>query len=216
MDYASRASRWLLGASDHPGGAALTEHLLEVLEPRPGAAVLDVASGRGATLAQLRARGHRAVGVDVRARALARQTGVAQADAHALPVRTASVDAVLVECSLSTFDDPARAAAEVARVLVPGGRVGVTDVLLDRDRAPAAVTAAVDRLTRAGTLASYAALLETAGLRVTTTEDRQQDAVQLLRRLRRRLPLSRVVRQCERAVADGSLGYGLVVAERVR
>jgi SAM-dependent methyltransferase len=153
--------------------------------------------------------------------ARARRRGPAVvADAHHLPLPDTAVDAVVCECAVSTFDRTADALAEVARVLRPGGTFAMTDVLLDRDRADPAVVSAVDRVTTARALDDYAALLEGAGLAVTARELRPDDARRLLRRVRRRLALvgaRRVVtalRACERAVDDGTLGYGLVVARR--
>ncbi len=214
MDYTARAARWLLGATDHPGGEALTRHLLDRLGLAPGSLVVDVACGRGATLELLRAAGHLAVGVDVEPRQVRGVPVAVVGDAHHLPLPTGAYDAVLIECSLSTFDVPARVLAEVARVLRPGGRLGMTDVVLHRELAPRAVTAAVDRLTAARTLPAYQALLAEAGLTVMAVEDRGQDARALLRRLRTRLPLSRTLRACAQAARSGTLGYGLLVAER--
>ena len=211
MDYATRTARALLGATAHPGGTALSRHLLDAVGLRPGERLLDVACGDGATLALARARGAVAVGLDVEPRARGR---AAVADAHALPVRTGSVDVVLLECALSTFADPAGALAEVSRVLRPGGRLGLTDVLLDRARAPERVVAVVDRLTTAR--ADYRPLVEQAGFAVVGGQDRAQDAAALVRRVRRRLPVPawrRTARTCEQAVAEGSLGYGLLVAQ---
>ena len=119
-----------------------------------------------------------------------------------------------MECSLSTFRHPEVALAELHRALRSGGALGVTDVLLDRDAAGPRVSAAVDRLTSARTMDAYADLLSGAGFEVLTREDRGRDAAVLVRRLRRRLPLSATLRACEQAIRSGSLGYGLVLARR--
>lgn len=215
MDYATRAVRALLGATAHPGGTALTRHLLDVARVGPDERVLDVACGDGATLRLL---GPRAVGVDVEPRAVVRAGARAVvADAHALPLTDGTVDVVLLECALSTFDVPERALAEAVRVLRPGGRLAMTDVLLDRERARADVVAVVDGITNARTLPEYAVLLAGAGLRVEVTQDRADAALALVRRVRRRLPVPswrRQARRCEQAVLSGALGYGLLVAVR--
>ena len=208
MDYRTRTARWLLGVSAHPGGIALTGHLLDRMDLPVGSHVLDVACGRGATLKLLRASGMIAYGVD---REPSTRSALV-ADAHALPFASGSFDGLTCECSLSTFGRPDVALAEMRRVLRPGGILGVTDVLLDRDLAPAPVTAAVDRLTAARTLRGYEELTGAAGFTVTVVEDRPQDAAALLRRLRRRLPLLRTLRECAEAVGSGALSYGLLVA----
>ena len=220
MDYARTGARWLLGATAHPGGTALSQHLLDRLDLPAGALVADVACGDGATLRLLERRGLLGVGVDVEPRAVARAGRAVVGDAHALPLRTTAYDAVVCECAVSTFDDPLRALTEMARVLRPAGALAMTDVLLRRDLAPAEVVAAVDRLTTARTLPEYVALVEAAGLRVLRTEDRAADALALSRRVARRLALvgasrhAATARACARAVEAGALSYGLVVATR--
>lgn len=219
MDYTRRAVRALLGATAHPGGTALTAHLLDRLALPAGSLVGDVASGHGATLRLLAARGLLPVGVDVEPAAVARAArGAVVADAHALPWRTGALDAVLCECSLSTFDIPARALAEAVRVLRPGGLYAMTDIVLRRDLAPARVVAAVDRLTTARDLPTYRTLLEQAGLQVFRVEDRADDARALALRVARRLRLvgarstAADARACAAAVETGALSYALVVA----
>lgn len=220
MDYARTGARWLLGATAHPGGTALTDHLLDRLDLPTGGLVADVACGDGTTLQRLERRGLLAVGVDVEPRAVARAGRAVVGDAQALPLRTSAYDAVVCECAVSTFGDPGRALAEAARVLRPGGAFAMTDVLLRRDLAADEVVAAVDRLTTARALPEYVALVEAAGLRVLRTEDRAADALALCRRLARRLALvgaarhASTARACARAVEAGALSYGLVVAVR--
>ena len=224
VDYARDAVRLLLGATAHPGGEALSAHVLDRLGLPTGALVADVACGDGATLRLLARRRLLAVGVDVEPRAVRhavdRGSSAVVADAHALPLAAGAYDAVLCECAVSTFDDPARALAGMARAVRPGGAVAITDVVLRRDLAPAGVVAAVDRLTRARTVPEYAALLEGAGLRVVRTEDRAADALALCRRLARRLAVvgarrhAATARACAQAVEAGALSYAVLVARR--
>jgi len=223
VDYTRGAARALLGATAHPGGEALTRHLLARLRLPTGALVADVACGDGATLGLLARAGLLAVGVDVEPRAVARarrQAAAVVGDAERLPLASGAYDAVVCECSVSTFADPDRAVSELARVLRPGGQLAMTDVVLRRDLVPARVVAAVDRLTRARTLPEYAALVEAAGLRVLRIEDRSADALALTRRLGRRLAVvgayttASTVRACTRAIESGALSYGLLVAEK--
>lgn len=206
MDYASRIARALLGVTAHPGGIALSRYVLDVLDLPIGSLVADVACGRGATLDLMADRGLLGIGVDLRAQ----HPRSVRGDAQALPMRTAAYDGAVVECSVSTFADPERALAELRRVLRPGGRWVLTDIVLRRDLAGPKVVAAVDRLTTARSLAGYVALAEAAGLAVTTQQDRHADALALARRLRHRLPWSADVRACETAVRDRTLGYALL------
>jgi ubiquinone/menaquinone biosynthesis C-methylase UbiE len=220
VDYARNGVRWLLGATAHPGGEALTRHVLDRLGLPTGSLVADVACGDGATLRLLAARGLLGVGVDLEARAVARAGTAVVGDAQALPLRSGTYDAVLCECAVSTFDVPARALAEMARVLRPGGWLAMTDVLLRRDLAAPEVVAAVDRLTTARAMPDYVALVEAAGLRVERTEERPDDALALCRRLARRLRLvgasrhASTARACAQAVEAGALSYGVLVAVR--
>ena len=51
-----------------------------------------------------------------------------QGDAERLTLDDGQFDAVICECAFCTFPDKRAAAAEFARVLKPGGTVGLTDL----------------------------------------------------------------------------------------
>jgi hypothetical protein len=236
-----------LGESYHPGGVELTRHLADTMGLRARDRVVDVAAGTGTTVLTLaEERGVDAIGVDLgpaqvataggraRRRGLLGRTAFVLGDAERLPLDDASADAVVCECALCTFPDKDTAAAELARVLRPGGRLGLTDVWLDPDRLDPDLQGLAGRiacLADARPMAETTALLERAGLTV-THEERHDDAlldtiervVTRLRALRLAdLPLLRgfdlrrgidLARRAADTVRRGDAGYLLLVAHR--
>jgi len=59
-----------------------------------------------------------------------RNVEVREGDIHALPVTTASADVVISNGVLNLAHDKPRAFAELARVLVPGGRLQIADIVV--------------------------------------------------------------------------------------
>ena len=127
---------------------------------RPGETVLDLGSGAGFD-AFLAAREvgptGRVIGVDMtpemldRARRNAAATGNANVEfregrIEALPVADGSVDVVVSNCVINLVPDKAAVFREVARVLGPGGRMVVSDVVLEQPL-PEAVASSVAALT---------------------------------------------------------------------
>jgi SAM-dependent methyltransferase len=171
----------LLGSSFHPGGAELTARLAEAALVHRGARVLDVASGRGATAQVLTQRfGCRVTCVDYSQINLARSSAASSddallgspaltthvcSDAERLPFRNGAFDVVFCECALCTFPDGELAAKEMQRVLVPRGRVAISDITLERE-VPAALQGVLGRvlcIAGARSVAAYVELLEQAG-----------------------------------------------------
>ena len=113
------------------------EQLAEACDLRCDERVLDVAAGNGnATLAAAR-RGCRVTSTDYvaalldrgaeRARAERFEVEFQVADAEALPFADASFDAVLSTFGVIFAPDQTQAAAELARVCRPGGRIGLAN-----------------------------------------------------------------------------------------
>ena len=113
------------------------EQLAEACDLRTDEQVLDVAAGNGnATLAAAR-RGCVVTSTDFvgalldrgaeRARAEGLQAAFQVADAENLPFDDASFDAVLSTFGVMFSPDQPRAAAELARVCRPGGRIGLAN-----------------------------------------------------------------------------------------
>jgi arsenite methyltransferase len=245
--YEHPAVRWLLGGELHPGGEATTRRALELIEVGTGDRLLDVASGTGASaLLAARELGCSAVGLEysapavdaanavARAEALDRAVEFRRGDAENLPFDDDEFDAVLCECSLCLFTDKRQAIGEIRRVLRSGGRLALSDVVVDRGRLPpeldgamAAVACVGEALSRQG----YEGLLAEAGLQLTATEARDDDAAALARRVEDRLRGARVlgldriegspvaigeaidlVGVARRAIGEGSLGYAIFAA----
>lgn len=155
-------------------------------------------------------------------------------DAERLPYDDATFDAVICECALCTFPGQAAAAAEISRVLRPDGRLGLTDVTANRSMLPPALLSLAARvacIADAATVEEYAALLAAAGLKVRQIERHDAAAAEMVERIEAKLLFARmtlgararaagidldavnpVLAEVKQAMAEGHLGYALLVA----
>jgi len=151
-----------------------------VVDLHEGETVLDLGSGGGIDVILSASRvgpSGTAFGLDMTdemltlARRNALEAGVANAHflrgvIEQIPLPTASIDAVVSNCVINLSTDKAAVLTEIARVLVPGGRIGISDVVAE-DRLSAAERA--ERGSFVGCIAGalsrgeYEAGLEAAG-----------------------------------------------------
>ena len=126
---------WGLGRYERTAAqlAPASAVVVERAAPQPSERVLDLGTGTGTAALLAAARGATVTGVDPAARLLdvARHRALEQdldvtfalGDAAAIPVEDGSVDVVLSVFGVIFAPDPVAAAAEMARVIAPGGRI---------------------------------------------------------------------------------------------
>jgi ubiquinone/menaquinone biosynthesis C-methylase UbiE len=132
---------WLLDRqAEQPSIRRIREWALDQLAPQLGETAVDVGSGTGHDVqgfAELVRSTGRAIGIepnprmravaDERARAAGSIAEFVDGDATKLPLDDGTVDVLRSERVFQHLDDPPAAAAEVARVLRPGGRAAIID-----------------------------------------------------------------------------------------
>lgn len=218
-----------------PGGPELTRRALELAARHcglaPGARLLDLGCGPGASLELLAGLGYRPLGLDRRAHAAwgKRAAGAARipaviflrADAVRPPLVDNSVDAVLCECVLSLLPDPLDALRGCRRILRPGGALLLSDLFLHGDMVeeggvsplppePGCPAGARSR-------AVWEGLLVRAGFVPHCFEDHSRALVELAARLlwygADAVP-ERLRGGCACGGRRGSVGYGLWIAQK--
>ena len=247
--YQSDVVRMLLGDVFHPGGLDLTAYLGEAIGLSATDRILDVACGRGTSAVHLAGRFEcHVTGLDFGAeniaaaealaaeRGLARRTTFRQGDAEGLPFDGGAFDAVVSECSFCTFPDKATAAAQMMRVLRPGGRLGLTDVTVS-GTLPDDIQDLLGWVVcvgGAGSPEDYVATLQGAGFADFVVEDRRDALLDMVMGVRRKLlgvelaaklgkvelggldldEGKRLARRVVEWIESGVVGYALITANK--
>jgi ubiquinone/menaquinone biosynthesis C-methylase UbiE len=245
--YESDLAKILLGEFFHPGGLKLTERLGSLLPLIQENRVLDAASGKGATALFLAERfGCQVVGIDYSGQNVADASELASAkglsslvrfergDAESLPFPDKSFDAIICECAFCTFPNKTDAAREFARVLRPGGRVGLSDLT----RGPSlpneldGLLAWIACIADAQPVDGYAEYLRSAGFELEKVELHDEALTEMVQQIRMRLLSAEVLVGLKKlalpnvdftsakqmaqntlsAIQQGQLGYAVLIA----
>src|ERR1700733_1795227 len=142
---------------------------------------IDLACGPGTYTRPLAARVRKAIGADLtpamveKARAEAARDGITNiefvcADIYTLPFADGAAGIVSCGYAFHHMTDPPRALAEMARIVHPGGRVAITDIIVP-EGCDASFQNAVERVrdpshTTTQSAANFHAMIRSLGLRV--------------------------------------------------
>ena len=249
IGYSHPLTRLLLGDSLHPGGLPLTTRLAGLALITSSSTVLDAGTGLGATAVHLaRTVGCRVTGITLEAdgvavaEEVAARQGVAgqvdfiRGDVQHIDLEQGHYDSVLMECVLSIFEDQDGAVGRMCGLLRPGGRLAISDVIVDGPLPPEfkGLIATAGCIGGALSLDGYASLLKRQGLVVEHAQDRPDVAGPFMAGLRDKmlaaelatkrgqlsiengflLEAQRLVSLAQELVSQGVLGYGILVARK--
>ncbi len=240
----------LLGNQWHPGGPTLTRKLANTVLIGHDSHVLDIASGSGVSARVLTQHfGCHVVGVDysaantASANTMASEAGLSdrirfvQGDAERLPFEAESFDIVICECSLCVFPNLSIALEEIQRVLRPGGRLGISDVVVN-ETIPESLQDLFGRVLCIGgalSLDGYCDAFAAAGFTSIRSGDASQMLNGMIERIERRarivenflnaeqfelqpgwhVPRSSII-EARHFVTTGGVGYALVSGRKSR
>ena len=133
MSWEWQAGSWLrwARAPGHDAYWFFRDAFFDAIVPAAGRLTLEVGCGEGRVTRDLVQRGHQVVALDISETLVASAAAAnpfgdyVLGDAAALPFADASFDLVVAYNSLMDVDDMPAAVHEAARVLEPGGRLGV-------------------------------------------------------------------------------------------
>lgn len=178
--------RSFIPLSYHPGGTETTKLLVEEANIDKDSIVLDVASGTGETAIYIATSfGSNVVGIDLSrkmveyANTLVKVVDLGQkvkfilADAERIPTRSSVFDAAISECTLCLVPDMLKVLREMRRVVKPGAKVAISDVILAGEIPTELVNTVLHAscISGAKTLDEYVISFEKVGLNEIKTRD---------------------------------------------
>ncbi|MCX7344152.1 MAG: metalloregulator ArsR/SmtB family transcription factor [Alphaproteobacteria bacterium] len=136
--FSNNAAQWETLRRLHVREEDVEAAMLHLAGPQPIALHADLGTGTGSVLKSFARLAGQSIGIDSSREMLAvartqldqagiRHAQVRHGDIYALPFSDASADFVTIHQVLHFLDDPARAVAEAARILKPGGRILIAD-----------------------------------------------------------------------------------------
>jgi ubiquinone/menaquinone biosynthesis C-methylase UbiE len=216
--------------------AELTARFVDAVDAGPDTSILDVACGPGIVTASIAAKARTVVAFDLtpemlqQARERCTKAGFTnvsfeQGSAAALPFPDNSFDGVVTRLSIHHFDTPRRVLDEMFRVLKPGEKFVIADVVSSADAAESDLHNAIEVLrdpshVRMLPATQLAAAVERAGFAITTqaTWDKKrgfEEWVGIVADPERVAPLRTLVRALARSGEHAGMGLALAGDEIV-
>jgi ubiquinone/menaquinone biosynthesis C-methylase UbiE len=210
----------------------LTARFVDAVDAGPDTTILDVACGPGIVTAALAAKAHAVVAFDLtpemllQARDRCAKAGLSnvtfeQGNATALPFPDNGFDGVVTRLSIHHFDAPRLVLSEMFRVLKPGGKFVLADVVSSEDAAESELHNAIEVLrdpshVRMLPATELTSMITDAGFAIETqsTWDQQrkfEEWASIVDDPHRVAPLRTIVRRL--AQAGQHAGFGLSLAD---
>ncbi|OLS22330.1 MAG: Demethylrebeccamycin-D-glucose O-methyltransferase [Candidatus Heimdallarchaeota archaeon LC_3] len=249
--YENKHIQTFLGPSFHPGGLALTKELGLKLGLRPSDKILDLASGIGTTAIFLAKKfGSSVTGIDlshknvIKANTIAKQENLDHrvkfkiGNAEQLSFKDQSFDVVIIECSFCLFQNKISVSQEIYRVLKDNGRIGVSDIVIEK-KLPFEIEQMIFQvacLANALSTTGYTQYFKKSGLKIQLLEHKSDVLIEMLSRFKKMLFVAELVsktkkinlgnislsqvknwlREGEKFIQDGSLNYLVLIAKKVK
>jgi ubiquinone/menaquinone biosynthesis C-methylase UbiE len=193
--------RILFGDSLHPGGLSLTKELGNKLRLSSKDKILDLASGLGTSAIFLAEEfGAEVVGIDLSQKNVNEANEVASrkkltnvhfkvGDAEHLDFNDEEFDVVILECSFCLFPNKKLATQEIYRVLKREGRIGITDVAIEKKLPISAknLLLRVACIADALPMEDYKELFENAGFSIKSLADRKDLVLDMMNGIKKRI-----------------------------
>ena len=181
----------------HLGGREATQALIDFMQLRPGMHLLDVGCGIGGPARYFAERGCQVTGIDLteefvrvaesltRLVKLDQKVQVRQASALELPFAPGTFDGAYTIHVCMNIADKAGVFREVARVLKPGARFTIYDIMRTSDGTPTFPVpwAQTSETSFVASVDDYRKGLQAAGFRIDHQRDRRQFALDFMQRM---------------------------------